>query len=93
METAGAQIQTAEASLRLAQANLADTRVLAPYGGIVLRKLVEAGEVVAAGTPLITLVTSRGSSKANCETKYSATSPRMRPEANTDFGMPHSRRM
>lgn len=56
VETARAQIQTAEAGLALAQANLADTRVVAPFAGTILRKLVEPGEVVAAGTPLVTLV-------------------------------------
>jgi HlyD family secretion protein len=56
VETAHARLQTAEASLRLAQANLNDTRVLAPFAGTVLRRFVEPGEVVAAGTPLITLV-------------------------------------
>lgn len=56
VETARAQIQSAEAGRRLARANLNDTRVVAPFAGTVLRKLVEAGEVVAAGTPLVTLV-------------------------------------
>lgn len=55
-ETARAQIQAAEASQALAQANLDDTRVVAPFAGTILKKLVEAGEVVAAGTPLVTLV-------------------------------------
>jgi len=56
VETARAQIQSAEASRALAQANLDDTRVVAPFAGTILRKLVEAGEVVASGTPLVTLV-------------------------------------
>lgn len=56
VETARARLQTAEASLQLAQANLNDTRVLAPFAGTVLRRFVEPGEVVAAGTPLLTLV-------------------------------------
>jgi HlyD family secretion protein len=56
VETARARLQTAEAGLKLAQANLHDTRVLAPFAGTVLRRFVEPGEVVAAGTPLITLV-------------------------------------
>jgi HlyD family secretion protein len=56
VETAQAQVQSAEAGRQLAQANLDDTRVVAPFAGTVLRKLAEAGEVVAAGTPLITLV-------------------------------------
>ncbi|MBI2493949.1 MAG: efflux RND transporter periplasmic adaptor subunit [Candidatus Rokubacteria bacterium] len=56
VETARARIRSAESGRRLAQANLADTRVTAPFGGTVLRKLVEPGEVTAAGTPLVTLV-------------------------------------
>ncbi len=54
--TARARIQSAEASRMLAHANLNDTRVGAPFTGTVLKKLVEVGEVVARGTPLITLV-------------------------------------
>ena len=56
VEAARARIQSAESGRRLAQANLADTRVTAPFGGTVLRKLVEPGEVTAAGTALVTLV-------------------------------------
>jgi HlyD family secretion protein len=56
LSTLRAQVQSAESAVALARANLADTRVRAPFAGTVLRKLVEAGEVVAAGTPLVTLV-------------------------------------
>jgi HlyD family secretion protein len=56
VETAQAEIQSAEAGRALAKANLDDMRVTAPFGGTVLRKLAEAGEVVAPGTPLVTLV-------------------------------------
>jgi HlyD family secretion protein len=56
VETARAQVQSAEAIRALAQANLNDTRVMAPFAGTILKKLVEAGEVVAPGTPLVTLV-------------------------------------
>jgi HlyD family secretion protein len=49
-------LQSAESIVRLAQANVDDTRVVAPFAGTVLKKLVETGEVVTAGTPLITLV-------------------------------------
>lgn len=55
-EAAKARVQSAEARRALAQANVTDTRVVAPFAGTVLRKLVEEGEVVAAGTPLITFV-------------------------------------
>ncbi|MFQ5846545.1 MAG: HlyD family secretion protein [Candidatus Methylomirabilales bacterium] len=56
IEAAKARIQSAEAGQALAQANVKDTRVMAPFSGTVLRKLVEGGEVVAAGTPLVTFV-------------------------------------
>lgn len=56
LETARARIQTGEATRNLARANVADSRVVAPFAGTVLKKLVEAGEVIAAGTPLVTLV-------------------------------------
>ncbi|MGE5849178.1 MAG: HlyD family secretion protein, partial [Candidatus Methylomirabilota bacterium] len=56
VEVARARIQSAEARRALAQANVADTSVVAPFAGTVLRKLVEEGEVVAAGTPLVTFL-------------------------------------
>lgn len=56
IEAAKARIQSAEAGLALAKANLADTRVVGPFSGTILRKFVEEGEVVAAGTPLVTFV-------------------------------------
>lgn len=39
-----------------AEADVKDTRVLAPFDGTVLQKLVEKGQVVAPGTPLVTFV-------------------------------------
>jgi HlyD family secretion protein len=54
--TVGAQIQAAGAGVALARAGVEDTRVSAPFTGTVLQRLVEPGEVVAAGTPLVTLV-------------------------------------
>jgi HlyD family secretion protein len=56
VSTFRAQIQSAEAGVTIARASVADTRVVAPFAGTVLKRLVEAGEVVAAGTPLVTLV-------------------------------------
>ena len=53
---ARAEVLAAEAARALARANVADTTVAAPFTGTVLRKLVEPGEVVASGTPLVTLV-------------------------------------
>lgn len=56
LEVARARVQSMEASLKLAEANVMDTRIDAPFNGTVLRKLVEEGQVVAAGTPLVTFV-------------------------------------
>jgi HlyD family secretion protein len=56
IETARARIEVAEANRAVARASVEDTRVLAPFAGTVLRKLVEPGEVVAAGTPLVLFV-------------------------------------
>jgi len=49
VELARARMQTEEANLALARANLQDTRVEAPFEGTVLERLVETGEIVAPG--------------------------------------------
>lgn len=56
LQTVKARLQALEARRAQAQADLKDTRVLAPFDGTVLQKLVQEGQVVAAGTPLITFV-------------------------------------
>jgi HlyD family secretion protein len=53
---AKARVQSLEARAVEARANVTDTRVVAPFDGTVLRKLVEEGQVVAPGTPLVTFV-------------------------------------
>lgn len=55
-QAAKARVQSLEARVIEARANVADTRVVAPFDGTVLRKLIEEGQVVAPGTPLITFV-------------------------------------
>ena len=55
-QAANARVQSLEAREAEARANVADTRVVAPFDGTVLRKLIEEGQVVAPGTPLITFV-------------------------------------
>jgi membrane fusion protein (multidrug efflux system) len=71
---AGASVTNAEAGVRLAEARrqaaiaarnnaqlqLEYTRVVAPAAGIVSRKQVEAGQLVQAGQPLLTVVTDTG---------------------------------
>jgi membrane fusion protein YbhG len=46
----------ARASLEEARANRADLQVIAPFTGTVATRTAEPGEVVAAGTPILTLV-------------------------------------
>jgi HlyD family secretion protein len=55
---AGAQADEdrARASLDEARANRADLKVIAPFDGIVATRTAEPGEVVATGTPILTVV-------------------------------------
>jgi HlyD family secretion protein len=53
---AKARVQSLEAHTVQARADVKDTRVLAPFNGTVLLKLVQEGQVVTSGTPLITFV-------------------------------------
>ncbi len=54
-DVALAQIQQSKAALRTSEVRLGDSVLYAPIAGIVLRKNVEAGETVAAGTPVFTI--------------------------------------
>jgi len=53
---AQADDERARAQLEEAQANRRDLHVVAPFGGTVATRTAEPGEVVTAGTPVITLV-------------------------------------
>jgi HlyD family secretion protein len=53
---AQAEAERARASLEEARANRKDLRVLAPFSGTVTTRTAEPGEVIAAGTPIVTLV-------------------------------------
>jgi membrane fusion protein, multidrug efflux system len=48
-------LQQAKLQQKLQHKNLADTRLCAPLTGILLSKQAEAGEIIAAGTPLFVL--------------------------------------
>ncbi|HKX31781.1 MAG TPA: HlyD family efflux transporter periplasmic adaptor subunit, partial [Blastocatellia bacterium] len=54
--SAAANIQQASAQLLEAQANRYDLTVTAPFDGTVTTRTAEPGEVVTAGTPIVTLV-------------------------------------
>jgi HlyD family secretion protein len=53
---AQAEAERARAQLAEARANRKDLRVVAPFAGTVATRTAEPGEVVTAGTPVITLV-------------------------------------
>ena len=53
---AQAEAERATAMLREARANRQDLRVIAPFAGTVATRTAEPGEVVMAGTPVITLL-------------------------------------
>jgi HlyD family secretion protein len=49
------RVEGARAALRTSEERLKDTVIYAPFSGVVLRKNVELGETVAAGTPVHTI--------------------------------------
>ena len=56
IDAANADAERARAQLREAQANRADLNVIAPFDGTVATRSAEPGEVVSAGTAIITLM-------------------------------------
>jgi HlyD family secretion protein len=54
--SATAKLEQARAQLSEAQANRKDLNITAPFSGTVATRTAEPGEVVAAGTPLVTLL-------------------------------------
>ncbi len=54
--SAAAQIGQAQAQLAEAQANRRDLVVTAPFAGTISTRTVEPGEVITAGTPVVTLL-------------------------------------
>ncbi|HSR66406.1 MAG TPA: efflux RND transporter periplasmic adaptor subunit [Acidobacteriota bacterium] len=55
IETARAEIERAQARVSQIESQLDDTQALSPIDGVVLLKSGQAGEVVAAGTPILSL--------------------------------------
>jgi RND family efflux transporter MFP subunit len=53
-DAATARLAAAEAALTTAREGVGYTEIRAPYGGVVTRRLVEVGETVSPGTPLMT---------------------------------------
>lgn len=56
LDQARLQVKTAKAQLQSAQLTSGDTNVVAKISGIVNRKMVEVGAVLAPGTPIVELV-------------------------------------
>lgn len=56
IQAAEAEVNRARAQLQEAQANHKDLEIIAPFDGTVATRMVEPGEVVGIGTPLISLV-------------------------------------
>jgi HlyD family secretion protein len=54
--SADASTQQVRGQLREAQANRRDLVVVAPFDGVVVTRAAEPGEVVTAGTPIVTIV-------------------------------------
>lgn len=55
IRAAAAEVQSAEAQLRGASADLGELAVLAAVGGVILSRNADPGEVVPSGTPLLTI--------------------------------------
>lgn len=56
LEGARAQLADAQARLSLAEQQIGKTRVRAPFPGVVAQRQVSAGDVVAPGAPLFTVI-------------------------------------
>jgi HlyD family secretion protein len=56
IQAAEASIRTAEAAVRLAEVNLGETRVVAPFAGIITQRNVSVGSVVSSSTSIVQLV-------------------------------------
>lgn len=56
LEGARAQLADAQARLSLAEQQAGKTRVRAPFGGVVAQRHASAGDVVAPGAPLFTVI-------------------------------------
>ncbi|MFC1576226.1 HlyD family secretion protein, partial [Candidatus Omnitrophota bacterium] len=50
------EVAAAQKEREKAKADLADTAIRAPVAGVVVTKIVRVGEVVAVGTPLVTMI-------------------------------------
>lgn len=56
VKNARAMLKRAKAMLESTQADLGDSKIYSPITGTVVGKIVEPGEVIASGTPIVTIV-------------------------------------
>jgi len=56
---AQARLRSAEVQVDLAAIDLAETRILAPFDGVVTARFVQPGEYLSTGAPVLTLVSDR----------------------------------
>jgi len=57
--TTEAQLAAAQAQARLAQSNLADMTIRAPFDGVVAERMISAGEYVGPSSPVVSLISSK----------------------------------
>ena len=55
IQAARARVESADAQIAVLEKGLRDANVTSPISGIVTQKLVDAGEIVARGTPLVVI--------------------------------------
>ena len=55
VDSAEAAVRVAEANVRAARFQLSNSRITAPNGGIIIARLADPGQVVAAGAPVLVL--------------------------------------
>jgi HlyD family secretion protein len=55
IQAARARVNSADAQIAVLEKSVRDATVVAPISGIVTQKLIDAGEVVARGTPLVVI--------------------------------------
>jgi HlyD family secretion protein len=55
IQAARARVEAADAQIAVLEKSLRDANVVSPISGIVTQKLVDAGEIVARGTPLVVI--------------------------------------
>ena len=56
LEAAQAQVLVAEAAIKVAEANLRDTTIVAPFDGVIAVKNISVGSLAAPGTPLLEII-------------------------------------